>query len=338
MNRQSFLIAILAAQAILASSCTRETPKLQPPAPPKEVKKTQGSAIFKPSVDILFVIDDSGSMDTHQQRLHDNFDLFINAFQKNTYLDYHIGVMSTDDAGSSKCQTERNGCLVGSNYKYIQRSTPNGLTELLDMLIVGTGGNGLEKVFDPMIAGLSAPMTTSLNVGFLRPSAHLAVIAITDAEDQSSMYNDSQKAYNELVKIKGGAKDKVLAYGAFIPPDSTTNCPKDSTIQNTQSLVDFVNYANGKYYDLCDATYGEKLAQVSDDIVQRVGRIVNLDRLPDISSIYVQFGSRIIPNSVERGWIYDPVRNAVVFARDIDWSGEPDGTSVEVFFLPMVEQ
>lgn len=56
----------------------------------KPLRKT-----YHPLVDILFVIDDSGSMGQKQNILSKNSELFIDQFLKIKSIDYHIGVTSS---------------------------------------------------------------------------------------------------------------------------------------------------------------------------------------------------------------------------------------------------
>jgi hypothetical protein len=53
---------------------------------------------WTPKADILFVVDDSLSMDAHQANVTKNIDGFIDAFKKNALLDYHIAVTQIFDS------------------------------------------------------------------------------------------------------------------------------------------------------------------------------------------------------------------------------------------------
>lgn len=91
-------------------ACQTEAPPLvapptpPPPPPPPEVyvanqavaEPSQNS--FTPKLDILFVIDDSGSMAPHQQRLAANIARFVESFSVEDFIDFHIGVVSTWDS------------------------------------------------------------------------------------------------------------------------------------------------------------------------------------------------------------------------------------------------
>lgn len=70
--------------------------------PPEKVSKVgeKGVALdysFNPKVDILFVIDDSMSMDDEQKALSTQIDRFVSAFAQYELIDFHIGVTRVTD-------------------------------------------------------------------------------------------------------------------------------------------------------------------------------------------------------------------------------------------------
>ncbi|HEY0133569.1 MAG TPA: VWA domain-containing protein, partial [Nannocystis sp.] len=70
----------------------------------EEAENTVAIAINK-DVDILFVIDNSGSMGEEQQLLSENFASFINVLEaKDVQANYRIGITTTD-AGNPRCPT-----------------------------------------------------------------------------------------------------------------------------------------------------------------------------------------------------------------------------------------
>lgn len=324
-------------------SCSPTSPKLlpKPDAPPPEpVKVTSANVEFDPRVDILFVVDDSGSMGSHQQNLSNNIAAFTAEIQKNKILDYHIGVLTS--SMESWWSTSCCGKLVG-NTKYVERSTPNGMRILAQQLLVGTNGSGTEAFFDPVVAALTPPLVIGDNAGFYRPDAHLAVVFITDAEDQSTTTRTGLDFYNFLVNLKKGNKDKVSAYGAFIPTTDTTNCPRDDYYMKPTRIEAFFNLVNGSsskisYFGLCDPQFGIKLATVGSDLELKVGRTLLLDRLPIAETIKVSYGSLsdpkhvLIPNDLRKGWVYNTQQNAIVLGDSIDWAGMPIGLKLEINF------
>lgn len=351
---KKFQFAILTGLLALATACSNTADKGGIPepadAPKKKVTDADETVSFNPRVDILFVVDDSSSMTSHQSNLSRNIKLFTAEIQKTTFLDYHIGVVTTsmdhvdpsspwgadcDNAGSYDARACGDGRLV--RYKtqipYIDNNTPNGLNVLEQNLLVGTNGSGEEHIFDPIVAALTPPLENTVNQGFLRADATLAIIVVTDAEDQSTTTTTGKQLEDFLVNLKGGRHDKVLAYGALIPSNlANPACPRDDGSQTPLRIEDFLKLAGGLEYNICDTDYGTKLAHIASDVVQKVGRVMYLSRPPVVSTIQVTYGSQTIPNDPDNGWTYDPVRNALIFGDKIVLTVQPPGTTLQVNF------
>ncbi len=343
---RSFALAGLMA---LATACGQVSEKgaIPPSGPPqKKVTDRDETVSFNPKVDILFVVDDSGSMDSHQDNLSRNIKQFTAEIQKTTFLDYHIGVITTsmdgmtsgDDCDVKGGWSERacgDGRLVRYKTKvpFIDNQTPNGLSILEENLLVGDSGSGDELMFDPIRAALSVPLINRENIGFLRPDATLAIILVTDAEDHSDQITSGQQMFDFLVNLKGGRADKVLAYGALIPSTiARPTCSRDEGSVVPTRLEEFIALAKGIEYNICDTDYGTKLAHIAADVVQKVGRIMFLSRPPVVDTITVTYGTQVIPNDRENGWTYDPVRNALIFGDKIVLSVQAPGTTLSVTF------
>lgn len=317
--------------SVFLSACSEVSPKKDPKPrikPDEKVQDDGETVVFNPSVDILFVIDDSGSMATHQSNVAQNVDLFVNELRNNQILDYHIGVINSSVGGWNP-RAAADGRLFGTP-TYVERSTPNGMQALRSNLIVGTDGSADEKFFEPTALALSAPLVGTWNAGFYRPDAHLAVIFITDADDQSKGW-DASTFYSFLVSLKSGDKEKILPYGVFIPV-ADRNCDRSGEDRPVR-IESFMRLAGGVSFGLCDPAYGQKLAEVGKILVERIGKLVYLTRPAQVDTIEVRFGSQIIPNEARSGWVYDPARNAIVLGDDIKWSVQPAGTRLSVTFL-----
>jgi hypothetical protein len=311
--------------------CSPESPKLisVPPVPPQEkVKDTSEKVYYNPTVDILFIVDDSGSMAEKQTNLARNVGLFISEIQKYSALDYHIGVVtSTIDGGWGS--TAGDGKLVGST-TFVDRNTPDMMGILKKNLMVGINGSAMEEFFTPIKLALSAPLVNTHNIGFYRPDAYLLTIFITDADDQSNM--DAADLYNFMLGLKGQDKTKLLTNGVIIPA-ADDSCYRSGETP-PYKIEDFIKLSGGTQFGLCDPDYGQKLADLGKLLVQRIGNTIPLSRAPIVTTIEVTFGTQKLANSVEDGWMYDPSRNAIVLSRGIKWSKQPQGTQVEVTFIP----
>lgn len=332
-------LKFLALSAVIAlAACSPEATKQTVKAYlPEEKIVEDNTQIFDPTVDILFVVDNSGSMSSHQNNLANNIALFTSTFTKNSILDYNIGVVTTDmnstswNGGGVDCC----GKLYG-NVRVVNKNTPDINRTLGRNFLVGTNGDYQEKSFDPVISALSAPLNNGWNAGFYRQNASIAVIFITDAEDQGS--TSPAGFYNFLVNMKNGDKNKVLGYGVLVPTwESNRNCTRDDASEKPNKIEEFLSYVkNGaggtNVLSLCALDYGTQLAGLAKDIVEQVGNVIYLNRMPDVTSIRVLFGSTQLPADPDYGWSFDPARNAVILGDKIDWSSQPSGSRVKVLF------
>jgi hypothetical protein len=168
-------------------------------------------------LDLLFMIDDSPSMEEEQSNLARNFPRLIDALggMAGGFPDLHLGVVSSDlGAGNSgysgPCGTEngdrgvlqvRDGCgLDPANGRYLiapaDGSPANFTGDIADafacLASLGTMGCGFEHQLQSVRMALSGFVVE--NQGFLRPDGNLAVVFITDEDDCSApadttMYN-----------------------------------------------------------------------------------------------------------------------------------------------------
>lgn len=148
-------------------------------------------------LDVLFIVDNSGSMSDDQEELATNFPLFLAQPQFNDgSVDLHLGVTTTDtDAGGEE------GRLIGDPF-VVTSDTPNMATEFADNARVGTGGSGDEKGLLAMELALSPPNVPGFNDVFYRPEAALAVVIVSDEPDSSP---DTVQYYVDFLRgIKGG--------------------------------------------------------------------------------------------------------------------------------------
>jgi len=130
-----------------------------------------------PEVDILFVVDSSGSMVGEQISLANNFPMFMNYFL-DSELDYHIGVVTTD-------VYDRGRLEVSSGERWVQVATAQPYDLFSELADVGILGSGIEAGFDTSFMALTDPVVDGYNSGFRRRDASLHIIVVSDEDDQS---------------------------------------------------------------------------------------------------------------------------------------------------------
>jgi hypothetical protein len=166
-------------------------------------------AIPNRDVDILFVIDNSGSMAEEQASLRANFAKFMDVLAtiEGGIPNVHIGVTTSNlgqsasdgvgaagfgtqcagkgDDGALRGGAQINGRFivdeegsVGTRKRNYSGTLADAFASIAD---VGTGGCGIEQ----HMAAAQRALVNPVNAGFLRPSAKLAVIFIADEDDCS---------------------------------------------------------------------------------------------------------------------------------------------------------
>lgn len=316
-------------------SCQKAVPPMIPkPQLVTDAVEAEGDEIFDPKIDILFVIDDSGSMSSHQRNLANNVDLFINNFLQRQDIDYHIGVITTSNSPSwSGRGVPCCGKLVDlAGVTYVTRTTPNASWALKRNMLVGTNGDSREMIFDPLASAIDVK-NSQHNQGFFRDDAFLAIVIISDAEDQSQ--KETPQSIAQKLTLFKGKKDRWTAFGVIVPTIDPYRCERDEFNVVPTRIELFLDLAKldpstQNVYNLCDPAFGQNLAKIGEVLSYTVGNIIYLKRVPIVSTIQVWYGTQRIDPHPTQGWSYDPARNAIVLGSEIQWSQQPPGTRVRV--------
>jgi hypothetical protein len=195
-------------------------------------------------IDILFVVDNSGSMTQHQKNLSAASTDIDKALSK-MKRDFHIGVISMDTSNTMGAAAP--GALLGNPRVLTPRNLPGALAK---NLLIGTNGSMDETPFDAVQFALSSPNLIGINKGFLRANTPLAIVFLTDAEDQSLISVSNFR--NILVGI-AGHPDNVTVF-SWIVPSSTYGCDRDQYAEVPVKIEDLTRSLNGEIYNLCEMT------------------------------------------------------------------------------------
>lgn len=292
-------------------NCSDKSPKLVPRRTAEELAETfDEKVVFVPKVDILFVIDNSGSMGSYHKKMIANLNEFIDQLNNFPFLDFQIGVISSENYNG------RRPILWGSP-KFVTKLTPNYQAVLKkNIALLGTNSRDKERFLAPLVLALSPPLITRENAGFLRDNAVLAPIFVTDAADQSDILKDPREVLRKLSIIKKGRTDRIVAYGALIPSSlglRPPNCSRDDWNTMPTRMEKLIQDTGGSFFDICLPDYGKKLTKIADDIVMKSGGFVKLSSQPIPGTIVVKYGGFEIENHSYRGWSFDPSRVGIRF-------------------------
>ena len=336
---------------------------------PKQTVNQFVESHYNPSVDILFIIDNSESMKNVQSLLAKNAELFIDQFLDTEFVDYHIAVTSSStreeydennyshpDHDSQRSvppkpspkpkismgSLARCNELAGEqNYNYsnyVDRKTPKNDECLMEMMKVGIDGYIKEDFLSiPMLTLVESALTRH-HFSFYRPEAHLAIFVITDTHDQSGF--SIEKSYGFLLDLKKGDKNKIhYAIGIITFQVFQYSCMRDRDVipHKLMEMVELFG-PRGFQFELCQFDYGKSLAHFANHLIESV-LTVPLDFLPDVSTIEVYYdhkgGSQRIPNGAN-GWAYNTGSNAIRLSRDVhlEQTGGQFNIKYKPFYVP----
>ncbi len=331
---------------------------------PPEVHKTisQGAPKVEssgdPKVNILFVVDNSQSMDAHQARLKANINRFADKFFDNPRIDYKIGVVPVYDRrflndprqdytyyetvngkrvtkvgprvmnpyGELVLLKDANGQVI-AGAPFITRDTPDAKNVLKNTVAIGTQwGPEAEESFSPVLKIISdANLNNTVNGGFYEKNAYLVVIFLTDADDVTPG-ETAYSFYQKLLAAKDGKSDKILIAAALpSAKKDSAGCRLDGSGPQFK-FPELMLTAQGTRADLCSNSFGEDLAELGDRLVEQVGsQRIKLPFIPDANSIEVSYGAK---NSSEaerqvipkdrNGWSYNIDNQEIVLSSELN--------------------
>jgi hypothetical protein len=276
-----FALLALAACSVAPAPAAKEEPEgaLNFGSNSPELRSTIGRAACQ-KMDIVFVIDDSSSMQEEQANLIANFPKFISeidAFEADgAALDYHVAVTTTSrdlkidpspgDQGWD--QHGINGLFLhdptcNMSRPWISRGEASASESFQCIANVGIFGAGIEMPLDSMRAALSDRMADGLNKGFLRDDALLAIVILTDEDDgsapaihyaaHSDYDNDVAKVDTYVTFLDRLKQDRGRWATAVIAGDRACKSSFGSA-DEAPRLKSFVAQAgkNGKFSSICN--------------------------------------------------------------------------------------
>jgi hypothetical protein len=272
-------------------------------------------------VDVLLVVDNSGSMQPYQEKLSTNFDSFLAYFTG--FVDYRIGVVTSTLenppalGGCTQAEIDAipdGGELVGGTW--ISSEDANGEEIFEELVQVGTCGGGYEMGLETALRALTPPLSEGANLDFLRSDAYLSIIFVTDEEDSSPL--TTNEYINAFRAVKGGTDRDVFNASALVVTDESdcTEAQLDAGASQNVRNVDVANQTNGVVGSICSGDFADIVTELSL-ASSRLKDTFYLSQTPDAGSLIVGVGEEEVP--CDAGvWTYQNLEAgpALVFARD----------------------
>jgi hypothetical protein len=251
-------------------------------------------------VDVLFLVDNSGSMSDNQEALAANFPLFMEYFE-GSGLDYHIGVINTDVSGN---QAGHLRSAAGVNY--IDLETPDRVETFSRMVIMAEGSSderGREAIYHALVTERDGA-----NAGFIRDEASLHITVVSDEDDHSRAEPVSK---DEFVTFLNQARpiDEMVSFNSIVnpPPGGLVNPAGEAYLYVTDRV-------GGLRRDIKLGQWNSLLDELG---LQAAGlrREYFLSQLPVEDTVQVDVTVDGVTQVYDQGadWEYTAERNSIIF-------------------------
>ena len=254
-------------------------------------------------IDLLWVIDSSGSMAPYIDRVSASLENFIDVFSQGA-VDYRIAVTTLDMVTLAPgCR----GTLYGTP-QIISSLDDDPLAEFQQNIQVGVTGSAhdeglyamqatLENLQDagaPILAmrqsceaacngdtACIASCDAANEPSFLRPDAYLAVVVVTNGEDKSE---GDQIYYARWLQTLKGLGNALEAQVSTICGDvANPSCP--DAIEGTK-YIEVAQLTGGVVGSICDSTFDQDLTNLAN-VTVNLKRHFILGKLPQANSLSV---------------------------------------------------
>lgn len=328
-NLRATAVAGMAALALLTTACGKSASFS---LLADENNFQQNSASTNGKMDILWVIDNSGSMDSSQRAVADNFARFIEKFNQKGF-DYRMAVTTSDafmdlfgkPATQSRFRdgTDKTG---HSGYFIIDPNTPNVEAVFLKNIMQGIEGSGDERVFQSIERTLVNPM----NAGFPRPGAFLSIIIVSDEDDFS--WDGSGSIGGRYTDTRLHTVDRYVGFLDTLTGATDATRSRSYNVNSIaildQQCLDFLNMSsagrkigrryvdlstktNGVIASLCD-DFGTTMSDISNKIIELTTQFY-LNREPNPETIVIIVDDQVVPNNPQNGFQYHADTNSITF-------------------------
>lgn len=253
--------------------------------------------VYNRQVDLVFVIDDSYTMQKHQEKLSQQAHIMAQIL-KSTRLDFRIGFVSTD---------LRSGGKGGRFLLTLSPQIQDWEKQFLQGFLLGELGSDVEAGLESLTRAIQNHKT------FLRPEALLYIVVLSDEDDYSPRSLGYYRDFLDQVKpaVPGFNKGWVLHYIGMLP--ESKGCTTFGSYKEVgRRYLELAQYSGGKWFDICQDSFSKVVAQLSAALIEVITEY-SLPVEPDLSSIVVTVNGKVVPQDEHNGWVYIRDRRAIQF-------------------------
>lgn len=236
-------------------------------------------------LDVLVVIDNSGSMKTEHANMASRFGTFLDQLNG---VDWQVGIITTDVSGDN---LKKDGRLVefqsssssssGTN-QYVISSAMNAQTArtwFASTIQMATNGSGYEQGIAGSIRAIertkNSDAISQRNAALFRSDAALAILVVTDADETNPNGSETQNKPETLINlVKNTWSGKPFSFHSIIVPIDDAVCKsKDGNESYGRTYASISNLTGGILGTVCATDYGSQLSEIGKSTQQLVSTI-----------------------------------------------------------------
>jgi len=294
-------------------------------------------------LDILWVVDTSGSMSEEQQYLANNFNMMISALNDAGH-DFQTAVTTTDvcqdtlpdDLAQRVCPADYGGSaathLRGSfrgtaGRKVLKRGDADLVSKFNTYTSAGVNGSGFEHGLEAAHLAVQK-VIAGQNEALIRPGAFLAVIVVSDEQDDGIglSQTDAYSNYNfkdlglttfrwteddMITYLKGVKGEGKFSISAITPTrlanGSLCTAPHSQPLEEGTQYIQAAAKSGGLLQSICETNWSNSLTTLGLDLDAQLSQVV-LPSAPNVPTIQVK-----VNGVANTQWTYNAGNNAVKF-------------------------
>lgn len=241
-------------------------------------------------VDILWVIDPSGSMNSHQTRLLNGIDTMMQALPLSGW---RLAIIPSDYRFS---ETESQFPLVpGDTYQMAE-----------DMYLQSKQG-GYEAGFDAVYGYM---VHNQYSNTWMRHDAALLIVFVSDEPEQSNQYASSSSDFIFWISTMR-SNVYVASIVNIDPPETLCNHTGNHT---GYKYIDVANHFNGNVVDICSEDWTAGVADAANQIEpHEEWALTHVPADPNHIYVFLDGVPQASTDGMDVFWHYDSITNSVVF-------------------------
>lgn len=218
-------------------------------------------------VDILFVIDNSGSMEYEQKSMASRTKNFIDVIKG---LDWQIAVTTTDPRSEVTLGDGKLVPMYGKTNTYVINSSmsdTDAKTTLSNTLQRPETGSGSEQGIYVAYRAIERSLlsTTTANKKFIRSDAQLAVVVISDEDESADGYKNKPENFVKYIADTFGSQKAMSFHSVITRPDDKA-CLNGEGYSYGYRYDEISKMTGGVIGDVCATDYAAQVQGIAEGV------------------------------------------------------------------------